>query len=189
MITTNPSLAELIVTADRLDQEGKFDEAAKIDEQIKVLGGKAPLKHLDEETKKSLAAFIFGATDKVNKAMDDVKEFIKRSRYYDIDGEIGELGLSDVVSDLEGIKIDMYDAMDKFYGMISGHKAKEGDMEAFVKDHKPSEMFNHPTEAGSGTNMEIGGAAKVGYDVACEDDVSDGEVEEFWKDLDGKEAK
>jgi len=130
-IANEKLISTLIKMADKFDTEGKFELAEEVDKTLVSLAArpKAPLKHLEDGTKKNLLVFLHKADNQVKSALNLLQEFFKRLRYFDIDETVDHMNLDRVMVDLQKNEEHLDIATKKFYEMTSGRRPGKTDLE------------------------------------------------------------
>lgn len=158
-------LASLIVMADKLDAEGKFAMAAKIDSTLKSMARgrpKSPLKGLDEDTKKDLVKFLHNIGKRMSSSKSDLEELFRRMRYFDVAESAKPLGLDKAFKDMDRVQQCVDAGKESLHAMLGGNKsdlkslleALEGDNVEDEPDHNPLEFFNSREETDSASEPE-----------------------------------
>ncbi|MFA5023472.1 MAG: hypothetical protein WC523_00745 [Patescibacteria group bacterium] len=93
---------------------------------------KAPLKHLDDGTKKNLLLFLHKADNEIKESITLLQEFFKRLRYFDIDNTVEHLDLDRIMIDMSKNEERLNIATKKFYEMTAGRRPGKDGIESFV---------------------------------------------------------
>lgn len=198
--STDEILVELVAMADRFDQSGDFDKAAKVDATIKSFARgrpKAPLKGLDEDVKEALVKFLHSVSKRLKASQDDLEELFRRLRYFDQADAIKPLGLEKALKDMADTQSCVDGAKERLYSMTFGggkggmakllEKLESGGESADdMPNHKPNEFFDSRQLADDFAKDE----AKPEAEEPTSEELSDEEeaLEEFWKNYEELES-
>ena len=195
----NEILVELVAMADRFDQAGDFDKAAKVDTAIKSFARgrpKAPMKGLDEDVKEALVKFLHSVSKRLKASQDDLEELFRRLRYFDQADAIKPLGLEKALKDMADTQSCVDGAKERLYSMTFGggkgglNKLLEkleggGESADDMPNHKPTEFFDsrQPADDLAKDEPEL-------EEEASPEELSDEKeaLEEFWKTYEDLES-
>jgi len=210
-ISEKEYIAQLIKMADKFDQEGKFELSAEVDKTLESLAArpKAPLKHLEDGTKKNLLIFLHKADNEVKSALNLLQEFFKRLRYFDIDETVEHMNLDKVMIDLQKNEEHLNLATKRFYEMTAGRRPGKTDLETLINGEpvassiQPAEDFfesqNKKDELKKEEVVETKSEEKLEHceqcvedcsgECYCHDKLDEQDLEGFWQESAEKEDK
>jgi hypothetical protein len=128
-------LDTLVKIADKLDQEGKYELASKVDDFIKSMGArpKAPLKKMDEKVKHDLLKFLHTVAKNLEESAEALEELFRRLRYFGVDDNVKDFGLDKALKDISKLMDSVGGANNRFYEISFGKKPSKSDLEELKK--------------------------------------------------------
>lgn len=123
--------------ADKLDCEGKEEQAARIDQVLQSMAGpRAPLKGFDDDVKKNLVIFIAKADKNLKDSIEGIVEMLRRLRYFDADNYAKEIGLDRSLKDMKKTYSGVSEVLKKFYELTHGKHPTKQDLEDLLEEQK-----------------------------------------------------
>jgi len=145
---------KMVELADRLDREGKYELADAVDGLFSTAAGRprAPLKKMDDKVKKNLLKFLHDAETNMGDSIDGLEELFRRLRYFDLSGNIKEMGLDKMLKDIGKVETSLSEAKKKFYELTHGKKPLKDEMNAMFSDDGEDQSADDPIEFFKGQN-------------------------------------
>jgi len=179
-------ISELVVMADRFDQNGQFDMAAKVDTTIRSMARgrpKSPLKNLDDDVKESLVKFLHNISKRMEASKNDLEELFRRMRYFDVADSAKPLGLDKALKDLSRVQECVDAGKESLHGMLGGNKSN---LKALIEKLNDGEDDANDLEVPKHNPLDFFDSRQDDEDEAEDEDES-GEEEPSAKELEEKD--
>jgi len=188
MLTKNEALAKLVKLADKFDNTEREDIANDIDGVLSSFASRvrAPLKNLDDELKKGLLIFVTDADANTSRSMKGLEELLRRMRYFDLADSVRELGIDKIIKQMNGTQGSLGEVKRRLFELMHGKKPSASDLEGLAKEkveeQNASDFFNKYMEKDLPEKVEEEEEIdKKIEENEPEEDVSDMDIESFWK--------